>query len=121
MEPASNVAKWTYWFVDTIPSSYDWVHIVGPAPWLPWLSLTEVAVPPGRSRPVGFYDIPEIPPVSLNLSVEGLFEFIVVARSGILRHGPGLGQYYRERYPTLRSWIEYFILEHDLQVSLPCE
>lgn len=46
-----------------------------------------------------------------------LFAFLSNAGNGILKYGLGLGKFYRERYPKLRSWIEYFILMHDLQVS----
>lgn len=46
-----------------------------------------------------------------------LFKFLSNARSGIIGKGLGLGNFYRERYPKLQTWIEYFILMYDLQVS----
>lgn len=75
---------------------------------------------PGRI-PVSIETLTKIEAVN-QLGYEGaynreLFRFLSNAGNGILKHGLGLGQFYRERYPKLGSWIEYFILMHDLQVS----
>ncbi|KAF4342964.1 alphan-acetylglucosamine transferase [Fusarium beomiforme] len=51
---------------------------------------------------------------------EVLLKFVSTAREGIRRHGTSLGDYYRHRYPNLRSWIEYAVLLQDLpSANLP--
>ena len=82
-------------------------------------SLIEIAVSPVWGKLDGYEDIPDMPPVPIKVFVgdQKLFEFLDNAVQGIFRHGHGLGQYYRCRYPKLRTWIEYFILLYDLRVS----
>lgn len=102
-------------------------HLIGQSP---SSSHFEVAIPPNFSLPDEYKDIPTMPPVVIMPDprqieyighfpayTQEVFKFISNARTGILHYGIGLGQYYRERYPGFRSWIEYFILEYDIQVS----
>lgn len=93
------------------------MHVIGPSH---CPSLFEVAVSPGWGKIDNYEDIPGMPPVPIELSVADgkLFEFLSNAAKGIFQYGHGLGQYYRERYPKLRTWTEYFILLYDLRVSL---
>ncbi|CAM1503409.1 Fc.00g081850.m01.CDS01 [Cosmosporella sp. VM-42] len=50
----------------------------------------------------------------VNAYCDELFKFLQNAKHGISLYGKDLGQYYREFYPNLRPWIEYFVLLHDL-------
>ncbi|KAH7123425.1 hypothetical protein B0J13DRAFT_511789, partial [Dactylonectria estremocensis] len=108
-------------------------HVVGPSPYPP---LLEVAVPLYIPLTHPFLDLPQVAPVSIdslvdeqevidfgycNAQTRALYKFLHQARAGIETYGPELGQYYRDRYPNLRPWIEYIILLRDLPSAIaPC-
>ncbi|KAF5708077.1 alphan-acetylglucosamine transferase [Fusarium globosum] len=106
-----------------------YAHIVGPSPHphllevavplqtvatLPWVVMTpDIAVSidhmvtPEKKDKLGY----------IVAYQEMLQLFIKNAREGIRRHGASLGDYYRHRYPNLRSWVEYAVLLQDLPSS----
>ncbi|GKU07060.1 unnamed protein product [Fusarium langsethiae] len=120
---------WKHLFIHPADEHYSVErHVVGPSPCLP---LLEVAVPFHTQPHLPYQAMPHVPRVSIDLLVtaketnelgyEGAWKkhqeiFLERAREGISLHGTGLGDWYRSRYPNLRSRIEYLILLQDL----PC-
>ncbi|KAF4448259.1 alphan-acetylglucosamine transferase [Fusarium austroafricanum] len=105
------------------------IHIVGPSP---HPQLLEVAVPLQTLLAKPFVVVSQDIPVSIDSLVtaekkdrlgyigaykEMLLWFVGNAREGINRYGTSLGDYYRQRYPNFRSWIEYAVLLYDLPLA----
>ncbi|GKU07059.1 unnamed protein product [Fusarium langsethiae] len=123
---------WKHLFIHPADEHYSVErHVVGPSPCLP---LLEVAVPFHTQPHLPYQAMPHVPRVSIDLLVtaketnelgyEGAWKkhqeiFLERAREGISLHGTGLGDWYRSRYPNLRSRIEYLILLQDLPPVAP--
>ncbi|KAH7131198.1 hypothetical protein EDB81DRAFT_906189 [Dactylonectria macrodidyma] len=105
-------------------------HVVGPSSYPP---LLEVAVPLYIPLTHPLLDLPQVAPVSIdslidkqevlsfgycNAQTRALYRFLHQASAGVEAHGAELGQYYRDRYPNLRPWIEYIILLRDLPPAI---
>ncbi|KAF9766161.1 hypothetical protein IL306_001462 [Fusarium sp. DS 682] len=102
-------------------------HFVGPYITYPYL---EFAVPSDMAQPINdiTYDLTDDVIVQLPISSETMeperarqdaFElFLTQAAKGIEEFGPDLAEYYRQRYPSHKLWIEYAVLINNLPVCI---